>query len=107
MLMRWLAGRDRPAELKLWPVFCLGGLAFVNGARVSPAVFPPAGAIVYAGALILRGYEGFELIANASEDARDPGRTLPQAHLIARRGTASIDSSQTSVQDTEYAYSRW
>jgi hypothetical protein len=63
MLMRWLAGRDCPADLRLWPVCCLGGLAFVNGARVSPAVFPPAGAIVYAGALIFLGYEGFELVA--------------------------------------------
>lgn len=67
-------------------MFCLGGLAFVNDARVSPAVFPSAGAIVYAGALIFLGCEGFDLIANASEDARDPGRALPQAHLIARRG---------------------
>jgi Amino acid permease len=28
-------------------------------------------------------YEGFELIANASEDARDPERSLPRAYLIA------------------------
>jgi amino acid transporter len=56
-------------KLAVLLVFCLGGLAFVDTARVSPAAFPSAGAIIYAGALIFLGYEGFELIANASEDA--------------------------------------
>jgi amino acid transporter len=64
-------------------LFCLGGLVFVDTARVSPAAFPSIGAIVFAGALIFLGYEGFELIANASEDARDPDRALPRAFLIA------------------------
>jgi amino acid transporter len=64
-------------------LFCLGGLAFVDGARVSPSAFPSPGAIVYAGALIFLGYEGFELIANASEDAKDGDRTLPRAYAIA------------------------
>jgi amino acid transporter len=64
-------------------LFCLGGLVFVDTARVSPAAFPSIGAIVFAGALIFLGYEGFELIANASEDARDPERALPRAFLIA------------------------
>ena len=32
-------------KLAVLLVFCLGGLAFVDTARVSPAVFPPAGAI--------------------------------------------------------------
>ncbi len=63
-------------------VFCLGGLAFVEPARVSPAGFPSPGIIVYAGTLIFLGYEGFELIANAAEDARDPRRALPRAYLI-------------------------
>jgi amino acid transporter len=64
-------------------VFCLGGLAFVDPSRVSPAAYPSLGAIVFAGALIFLGYEGFELIANASEDASDPERTLPRSYLIA------------------------
>jgi amino acid transporter len=64
-------------------LFCLGGLASVHSARVSPAAYPSLGSIVFAGALIFLGYEGFELIANASEDARDPARTLPRAFLIA------------------------
>ena len=77
-------------KLAVLLVFCLGGLAFVNAARVSPAAFPPPGAIVYAGALIFLGYEGFELIANASEDARDPERTLPRAYLIAIGGVIAL-----------------
>ena len=77
-------------KLAVLLVFCLGGLAFVDTARVSPAAFPPAGAIVYAGALIFLGYEEFELIANASEDARDPERTLPRAYLIAIGGVIAL-----------------
>ena len=77
-------------KLAVLLVFCLGGLAFVDAARVSSAAFPSAGAIVYAGALIFLGYEGFELIANASEDARDPGRTLPRAYLIAIGGVIAL-----------------
>ena len=77
-------------KLAVLVAFCAGGLAFVNTARVSPAAFPSAGAIVYAGALIFLGYEGFELIANASEDARDPGRTLPRAYLIAIGGVIAL-----------------
>ena len=77
-------------KLAVLVVFCAGGLAFVHPARVSPAGFPPAGAIVYAGALIFLGYEGFELIANASEDARDPERTLPRAYAIAIGGVIAL-----------------
>ncbi|MFR9800309.1 APC family permease [Streptomyces sp. MS06] len=63
-------------------VFCVGGLAFVDTARVAPSAFPHGGAILYAGTLIFLGYEGFELIANAAEDAAEPERTLPRAYLI-------------------------
>jgi amino acid transporter len=77
-------------KLTVLLIFCLGGLAFVNTARVAPAAFPSAGTIVYAGALIFLGYEGFELIANASEDARDPERTLPRAYLIAIGGVIAL-----------------
>jgi amino acid transporter len=70
-------------KLAVLLAFCLGGLAFVHGARISPSAWPSAASIVYAGTLIFLAYEGFELIANAAEDARDPGRTLPRAYLIA------------------------
>ena len=69
-------------KLAILMIFCVAGLAFVDGGRVSPAHYPSMGVIVYAGALIFLGYEGFELIANAAEDAKDPRRTLPLAYLI-------------------------
>jgi amino acid transporter len=77
-------------KLAVLLVFCLGGLAFVDTGRVSPSAFPSLGSIVYAGTLIFLGYEGFELIANASEDARDPERTLPRAYLIAIGGVIAL-----------------
>ena len=70
-------------KLTVLVVFCVGGLAFVSSARISPATYPSVESIVYAGTLIFLAYEGFELIANASEDARDPERSLPRAYLIA------------------------
>jgi amino acid transporter len=82
-----LVGRAESAlvyfKLAVLVVFCGGGLAFVDTARVAPGAFPSVASIVYAGALIFLAYEGFELIANASEDARDPERSLPRAYLIA------------------------
>jgi len=69
-------------KLAILALFCVAGLAFVHGDRVSPAGYPSPGTIVYAGALIFLGYEGFELIANAAEDADDPRRSLPRAYAI-------------------------
>jgi amino acid transporter len=69
-------------KLAILLVFCVAGLIFVQGDRVSPTHYPSLGVIVYAGALIFLGYEGFELIANAAEDAIDPRRSLPLAYAI-------------------------
>jgi amino acid transporter len=70
-------------KLAVLLVFSLGGLVFVESGRVAPSAFPSIAAIVYAGTLIFLAYEGFELIANASEDAREPKRTVPRAYAIA------------------------
>jgi amino acid transporter len=94
--------------------FCAGGLFALDPARVAPSEFPSLGVIVYAGTLIFLAYEGFELIANASEDARDPERTLPRAYLIAIGGVAVLYvlvalvavgnlSSQAIATDRDYA----
>lgn len=64
-------------------VFCAGALGSLDASRIDPGAYPSWGAIIYAGALIFLGYEGFELIANAAEDARDPERSLPRAYGIA------------------------
>jgi amino acid transporter len=70
--------------------FAIAGLAFVHASRVSPAALPPVGSIVFAGTLIFLAYEGFELIANASEDAREPRRDLPRAYGIAIGGVIAL-----------------
>jgi amino acid transporter len=77
-------------KLAVLLVFSFGGLAFVHSARVSPSAFPSIATIVYAGALIFLAYEGFELIANASEDAREPQRSLPRAYAIAIGGVICL-----------------
>ncbi|ARP72824.1 amino acid permease [Streptomyces pluripotens] len=69
-------------KLVVLMLFCIGGLAFVDTSRVAPSAYPHGGAIVYAGCLIFLAYEGFELIANAAEDAAQPERSLPRAYLI-------------------------
>ncbi|TIC87843.1 amino acid permease [Nocardioides sp. GY 10113] len=71
-------------------VFCVGGLTVVDTGRVAPDQYPPLATIVYAGALIFLAYEGFELIANAAEDARDPQRTLPVAYGAAIGGVVVL-----------------
>lgn len=73
-------------KLAVLAAFVLGGLVEVDPARIAPSAFPSLSVIVYAGTLIFLGYEGFELIANAAEDARDPERTLPRAYLISIGG---------------------
>ncbi len=101
-------------KLAILGLFCAAGLFFVNGDRVSPAHYPSPGVIVFAGALIFLGYEGFELIANAAEDARDPRRTLPRAFavsiavvivlyvLVAFVAVGNLDVAQID-QDRDYA----
>lgn len=55
------------------------GVPSISSDRVAPSTWPSATAILGAGMLIFVAYEGFELIANASADAKDPKRTLPRA----------------------------
>ena len=77
-------------KLAVLVCFAVAGLAFVHGSRVSPSAFPAAGSIVFAGTLIFLAYEGFELIANASEDAADPARNLPRAYAVAIGGVIAL-----------------
>ncbi len=101
-------------KLAILAVFCVVGVAFVDPHRVSPSDYPSLGVVVYAGALIFLGYEGFELIANAAEDARDPRRNLPRAYaisigvvivlyvLVAFVAVGNLDVSQID-RDRDYA----
>jgi amino acid transporter len=60
-------------------LFVGAGMTGVDTARIAPAEWPPLGHVAAAGMLIFVAYEGFELIANAAKDVRDPRRTLPRA----------------------------
>lgn len=54
------------------------GLGLVDWGRFSPSNWPPMTSIVTGGMIIFLAYEGFELIANAAQDVKDP-RILPRA----------------------------
>jgi amino acid transporter len=69
-------------KLAILIVFVLAGLASpaLSLSRLGPASWPAPLEIVGSGMLIFLSYEGFELIANASDRVRRPGRTLPLAY---------------------------
>ncbi len=56
--------------------FLAGGLTFV---RMAPSEWVSPPSIVAAGMLVFLSYEGFELIANVSDQVRDRDRNLPLA----------------------------
>ena len=68
-------------KLGILALFVVVGFAggTIDTARLAPSTWPGPMAIASAGMLVFLSYEGFELIANASDRVRDPGRTLPIA----------------------------
>ncbi len=52
---------------------------YVDLERLSPTLWGDSLSIVVAGMIIFVAYEGFELIANAAEDVKEPNKTLPRA----------------------------
>lgn len=69
-------------KLAILAAVIAAGAPSIDTAKFAPSAWPSAVSIVAAGMLIFVAYEGFELIANASEDARRPDRTLPRALWI-------------------------
>ena len=61
----------------------VAGFASVHAGRLAVSTWPSIPTVVAAGLLVFIAYEGFELIANAAEDVRDPRRTLPRAYHLA------------------------
>jgi len=55
------------------------GLHGVDLQRIAPTSWAPPLQLVTGGMIIFLAYEGFELIANAAADVRNPRRTLPRA----------------------------
>ncbi len=68
-------------KLLILAFFCVAGLFTLNPSSVSPASCN-CNSIVLAGAIIYIAYEGFELVANAAADLREPEKNLPRALYI-------------------------
>ena len=82
-VLLWILG---PSALRstvpLLLVFVVAGLASpaLTLERLGPASWVPPVEIVGSGMLVFLSYEGFELIANASDRIRNPAKTLPVAY---------------------------
>jgi amino acid transporter len=74
----WIVG----IKLTVLLVVVVAGARAVNVSTLAPSTWPSTGSLVAAAMLVFVAYEGFELIANASEDVTDPDRTLPRAFAL-------------------------
>ena len=57
----------------------IAGASYIDTERMSPQHWSSPLSIVVAGMIIFVAYEGFELIANAAEDIKNPEKNLPRA----------------------------
>ena len=65
-------------------IFFVGiGLFTINPSSMAPSTWNDSLSLISAGFIIFVAYEGFELIANTSQDLRDPKRNLPRAYFTA------------------------
>lgn len=58
------------------------GFSYVDSSRMNPNNFSDPLSIFVAGMIIFVAYEGFELIANSSEEIENPQKNLPRAFYI-------------------------
>ena len=70
-------------KLALLAIVIAAGSAGMSASRLSPHQWSDPLSLVVSGMVIFVAYEGFELIANAAEDVRDPRTTLPRAFYTA------------------------
>jgi len=69
-------------KIVLLILIIVSGFSFVEVDRLSPHEWGTSLSIFVAGMVIFVAYEGFELIANASEDIIDPESNLPRAFYL-------------------------
>jgi amino acid transporter len=69
-------------KLILLVVIIVSGTAYIDPVLISPAGWGSPFSIITAGMVIFVAYEGFELIANAAEEIKEPGRNLPRAYFV-------------------------
>jgi amino acid transporter len=70
-------------KLMILVLFIAVGIWGIDGARLTPSVWPSPLHVVAGGMIIFLAYEGFELIANSAQDVRTPAKTLPRAFYSA------------------------
>ena len=75
----WIVG----IKISILLLFILTGIWSVNTNQLQPSTWAPFISLVAGGMIIFVAYEGFELIANAAEDVKDPSKTLPRAYYSA------------------------
>jgi amino acid transporter len=68
-------------KLALLAVVGIAGASSISHEHLATSNWPALPGVVAAGMLIFVAYEGFELIANAADDVRNPEVTLPRAFL--------------------------
>jgi len=66
-------------KIVLLVLIIVSGVFFVDVERLSPTQWGSSFSIIVAGMIIFVAYEGFELIANAAEDIKEPEKNLPKA----------------------------
>ena len=66
-------------KMLLLVVIIFVSISFVDIERLSPSKWEDSFSILVAGMIIFVAYEGFELIANAAEDIKNPTKNLPRA----------------------------
>lgn len=66
-------------KLVLLVVIIVSSVSYVDTQRFSPSQWNDSFSILVAGMIIFVAYEGFELIANAAEDIKNPKVNLPKA----------------------------
>ncbi|MCA9289948.1 MAG: amino acid permease, partial [Phycisphaerales bacterium] len=67
------------AKIAILVAFVAYAMTRTDLSASTPSHWERPGSLVAGGMLVFVAYEGFELIANAAEDIRDPKRTIPRA----------------------------
>jgi amino acid transporter len=70
-------------KLAILLFFVAVGFVGIDASRLAPTHWASPFHLVAGGMIIFLAYEGFELIANTAQDARDPKKTLPRAFYTA------------------------
>jgi amino acid transporter len=75
----WVVG----IKLVILLLFVALGFQGIDASRLAVAAWSPSLKLVTGGMVIFLAYEGFELIANAAGDVRNPAKDLPRAFFTA------------------------